>query len=453
MRYIDKYNSTTKSSFGWKRHLRSSLRQKKCAITEHIKRFGPTSALGRQSQKAKFSYVLKFFKQFSDQNSKELSERNSFALPEKFCFIEHPEESLFNIWASISAFLQASNKRFVLDHTKIKRYNLTSEALLAVGIEAVEKLRRLQKKKVDISGIMSKDKDHQQLISEIGIIKELNAQTTQPLPYSREQQHLFSYKSINKSTPSPHSQDDKTIASEKLAEHVNDCIRDHKLELTDNANTALMKSVSEVLDNAERHCSSHGNSGHIWYARGYLNSHSEHQNFEISIFNFGATIASTFLSLPKTDYSRLLVMDYVNAHLDSFSEEQLITVAALQHRYSCKNRDANETNGQGTVVLIQFFEQLCKEFSEKVGKPGATPMMSIVSGKTHILFDGTYKLSPITNYTEKTDDDDEQFIIAFNDQKSLKSPPDPRYVRTLEKTFFPGVAISIRFPLKEESDT
>jgi len=321
--------------------------------------------------------------------------------------------------------------------------------LLGLGVESAMQYRRINKNRLLIRGRLPVNEDHHQLLSEIGIVKELNATSSKPLPYSREKQHLFSFKSIRKSEPSPHSEDDKTLASEGLAEHVNECIRDHKLELTDEANIALMKSVSEVLDNAERHSrTTEGRQGHTWFMRGYLNSHSEAQNFEISIFNFGMTIAESFLTLPEENYSRKMVLNYAASHEGTFKQEQLVTVAALQQRVSCKNSSPSETNGQGTVVLIQFFEEFCSEFNEKFGRSEVKPMMSIVTGNTHIVFDGTYKLSQVTDDLKL--EGDEQLIIAFNDENSLQSPPDPKSVRWMGKSFFPGVAISIRFPLNEE---
>lgn len=452
MRWIKNNNLKKNAARGSKRHLHHSDRQHRFSIFKHVRKYGPISLSGKRKKRQRIGYVLDFFKKFYT-GIPPISQQGKFTayMPVNFCFIEHPEESLASIWESVTACLNYENSSLAISHHMVKRYSLMSEALLGVGIEAGRQWRRVNKTKILINGWMPKDKDHQQLLSEIGIVKELNAKRATPLPYSTEKQHLFSYKSIKKSVPSPHSQDDKTIASEKLAAHVNACVQDHKLELTEAAEIALMKSVSEVLDNAERHSSAEGNAGHIWYARGYLNSHSEQQNFEVSIFNFGITIADSFLGLPPNDYSRKLVLDYTTAHLGLFDEEQLITVAALQQRYSCKNRTSKETNGQGTIVLIQLFEQLCDEFAQEFGITNAKPLMSIVSGKTHILFDGTYKLSQLNDYTG-ANMDDEQWIIAFNQQNSLKSPPDSKYVRKLNQAYFPGVAISIRFPLKEEND-
>ena len=452
MRWIGRDTAPFQTRKGWNRHLKSIRRIRKQNIYKHVRKFGPISKEGRTQRAQSLGYLLEYFRKLYRPTSKKIHRLSSDVyIPENFCFIEHPEEALRGIWNAVDECLFTNNKRIRINHTRVQRYNLTSEALLGIGTDAGEQWRRIKKRKINITGTLPNDTDHRQLLLEIGIVSDLKATANTPRPYSTEKQHLFEFKSIKKSTPSPHSEDDKTIASEKFSQHVNECINDHNLELTEEAITSLMKSVSEVLDNAERHSTLNNTGGHIWFARGYLNSHSKQQNFEISIFNFGMTIAETFLALPPENYSRQLVSDYSDEHIGEFSQEQLITIAALQQRYSCKNRTARETNGQGTVVLIQFFEQLCEQFSETFGITGVKPMMSIISGQTHIIFDGTYRLSQLPNYTDENTDD-EQLIIAFNEQNSLKSPPDPRFVKKLENAFFPGVAISIRFPLKEEDD-
>ena len=338
-------------------------------------------------------------------------------------------------------------------------YNLTSEVLLGLGIEISKTQRWLKKRsqsrdwrqkhrKLFIGGILPEDKDHKQLINEIGVVKEINAKTNQPNPYSRKRQHLFSKQSVGISIANAYSNDDKTKVASQFRRFVDNCVEEHNLSLTQAASQQLLLTLSEVLDNAERH-SCKDSKSHIWHARGYLNSESITENLEISLFNFGATIADTFNELPESSYGKKLVMDYVNAHRSSnFSEEQLMTVAALQHRYSSKNTSQNDTNGQGTIALIEFFEQLCDDLSVFPEFCSVRPEMSIVTGKTHILFDGTYRLKKLPNYT---DEDCEQLIIAFNSQNSLKSPPDSKYVRKMGGgSCFPGVAISIRVPLKEE---
>lgn len=428
---------------------------------KHVRKFGPFSS-EKKSTIAIKNTISEFFKRMSIEDNNDLHVNSpylSIKAPKNFCFIHHPGYAIKFIHKAHCLASNRGVRRLNINHSASINYNLTSEVLLGLGIEASKTQRWLTKRnkfktwrqkdrKLSIDGILPKDADHKQLINEIGVVKEINAQTTKPTPYSKNKQHLFSKHSVGTSIASAYSNDDKTRTAEKFCQYVNKCVKDHNLCLTQSASHKLLLSLSEVLDNAERHSSRNG-SRHIWHARGYLNSESNSENLEISVFNFGMTIADTFSYLSPSNYGKKLVLDYVNAHRSSgFSLEQLTTIAALQHRYSSKNVTQNDTNGQGTIALIEFFERLCDDLSVFPEYERVKPEMSIVSGKTHILFDGTCRLTRLPNYTE---DDTEQLIIAFNKQNSLKFAPDSAYVKKMSgDVYFPGVAISIRVPLKEE---
>ena len=90
--------------------------------------------------------------------------------------------------------------------------------------------------------------------------------------------------------------------------------------------------------------------------------------------------------------------------------------------------------------MIEFFEKMHNEYSD--GKTHAN--MSIMSGNTHILFDGTHTL---------TDHENGRKVIAFNSDNDLKQPPDPDYVKNLGKVHFPGTIISIKFRLDKTQTT
>ena len=66
--------------------------------------------------------------------------------------------------------------------------------------------------------------------------------------------------------------------------------------------------------------------------------------------------------------------------------------------------------------------------------------MAMLSGDTHILFDGTYRMGP---------DSTGRDVLAFNQSNSLAEPPDSNYVRHLQGVRFPGTVVSIRFPLQQ----
>lgn len=445
---------------GFKKHCKNSHKRKVYSYKKHIKKFGLIN-IERKTLRAIKTATSKYFSEMikSTHKSKAVSHNNlSYKLPRDFCFIHSPSSTLKSIHRIHQIVKEPNLKNISIDHSKVKNYNLTSEVLLGLCVETERTQRRLNKKascsnkikKLRIIGTFPDDSDHKQLISEIGVVKEIGANTNTPASTSTKRPHLFSKKSIGPSIASAYSDDDKTRAADQFTRYVNKCIKDHRLSLTDEAMQQLLITISEVLDNAERHASQDARS-HIWHAKGYLNSESNRENLEISLFNFGRTIASTFDALPDGTFGKKQVMEYAKIHSSSdFSEEQLITVAALQHRYSSKNRDDRDTNGQGTICLIEFFEHLCDNLSELPSYERIKPEMSIVSGMTHILFDGTYRLSPLSNYTK---DNAEQLIIAFNKENSLKLPPDPICVKSLtDGAYFPGVAISIRVPLKEEEN-
>lgn len=69
--------------------------------------------------------------------------------------------------------------------------------------------------------------------------------------------------------------------------------------------------------------------------------------------------------------------------------------------------------------------------------------MTILSGNTHILFDGTYTLKEkkINKTTTK--------VIAFNSTNDLKKRPNEKYVKILENKF-PGTIISCEFYVDRE---
>jgi len=65
--------------------------------------------------------------------------------------------------------------------------------------------------------------------------------------------------------------------------------------------------------------------------------------------------------------------------------------------------------------------------------------MAILSGRTHILFDGSYSLEPGADGLN---------IIAFNRENDLNLKPDPKYFTDLGGAAFPGTAVCVRFALQ-----
>lgn len=260
---------------GWRKHVRSTNRRKAFSIKKHWRRQPENTENGMKERKIFQSKILTYLDKITvtkKPNNKNYGSKVTYILPKKFCFIDDPGSTLVAIKEICDRMDIDKLKRIEISHGDVRSYNLTSEVLLGIFISKKNAQNKLKNKKIRISGILPNDDDHRQLVNEIGIVKELDIIASQP-PHSREKQHLFERYSANISQASAFSEDDKTKATAPLVRHVEECLKDKKLSLTDMAIRKLTKIISEVLDNAERHSSRNGGA-HIWYLRGYLNSSS-----------------------------------------------------------------------------------------------------------------------------------------------------------------------------------
>lgn len=234
------------------------------------------------------------------------------------------------------------------------------------------------------------------------------------------------------------SLDYKSRAVKDFVDHVNMCLGRHGRRLTEEGRYNLAMYTGEIISNAEEH------SGiDDWAIVGYLDNIQDEHLSEIAIFNFGATISESFKSLPEDSYAYGIIKPYVDLHAsngyygNNWTEENFITLLALQGNISSKNKDESGTRGQGTVEMIDFFQAIHQECLKD---DASCAKMAILSGSTHILFDGTYQLLKSRG--------NGRGIIAFNAENDLAKRPDENYVKNLKPVFFPGTVISIRFPMQ-----
>lgn len=203
----------------------------------------------------------------------------------------------------------------------------------------------------------------------------------------------------------------------------------------------MSKYTGEILNNAQDH------SGHDEaIITGYLDNSNSTHLCEIAIFNFGKTIADTFREMPGTSYTHEEIDGYIKEHQkwslfgSDWTKDNLLTVVALQGHISSKNLRKDQDRGQGTVDLIEFFQRMHKQCID-VEQSNSMTEMAILSGSTHIYFDGSYTMREDSNGRK---------VIAFNHTNDLHQKPDSKYVKNLHDLFFPGTVISIRFPMKHE---
>lgn len=197
----------------------------------------------------------------------------------------------------------------------------------------------------------------------------------------------------------------------------------------------LGQFISEAVGNAMTH------GGDEWWVAGYYRRlSSEGTGYcYVTVFNFGDTIAQTLreqLPAGSSHRKHLLRLEQYHREHGLFNEtwtrEGFWTVAALQPGVSRSGDIAK--SGHGTDDMIRFIHVIGDGMLNE-----ERPVLSVLSGSTQILIDGTY---PVARQASR----EIGVYTAFNPANDFLQAPDPRYVRTLEQ-FFPGTSVSVGFHL------
>jgi len=360
-------------------------------------------------------------------------------IPTNFSIIDNPQESLEKIRDLVRAARSYTNtKEIIIDHVDVKSHDLAAETILGY---CTSEFDREKKYKLDIKGAYPSDPYLKKYIKATGIIKNLNIKH-EYLDKSEE-----SKLKIFRQTNGTYTHQDNVGISDlkentaaKFAQHINECLTSNNRQLTEVGKSLLTIYIGEIIGNAEEH-----STINRWAIYGYLDNSKDGDNIcEIAIFNFGCSIADSFKAIDKYSYAYKQVEPYIKMHQtngffsDTWTEDALLTLVALQGDISSKNIDSTTDRGQGTIEAINFFQKISEECNEN---EKCSAKMAILSGSTHILFDGMYNLQE-NSYGRK--------VIAFNKRNSLEQKPDSKYIKTLKKINFPGTIISIRFPLEKK---
>lgn len=234
----------------------------------------------------------------------------------------------------------------------------------------------------------------------------------------------------------------KEAETQRLVEYLDSCLQTYGFALSAAGKDYFGKLVGEVITNAEEH------SGRtFWWIAAYLRQPPgrSYGDCHLTVFNFGRSLAESLQQLPRRARLRMEIDRLIRVQRRArffmpsrWTEENLWTLYALQEGVSRRNDETDLLGhyGLGTVKMIETFQHL-----GQTTLPGTQPMMCVVSGRTHVLFDNRYRMQP-----KKTARGEERRVIAFNPQNDLRRPPDPLSVRNLRRPF-PGTLISLRFYL------
>lgn len=396
----------------------------------------------QQKTTGNYSKILKFFKHKQKSNLNRYVSKpieKTIELPEIFSVIHKPEDFLKSLYQFNFSDLGKLQK-IIVDHSKVTQLDLAAESILDF---LIMELKKTKKGTLQLQGYLPEDSSASRYVRATGIIKNLDIKD-RLLDSEQEKLHRVFKMRSKRLTPnaSLDSKGWKECAIEDFVKHINLCLKDHDKRLTKKAQGELAKYTGEILNNAEDH------SGYDEVViTGYLDNSKSTHWCEIAIFNFGKTIADTFREMPDISYTHEEIDGYINEHQkkkwfsSEWTKDNLLTVVALQGHISSKNLRKDQDRGQGTVDLIEFFQRMHRQCVD-VEQNDSKAEMAILSGSTHIYFDGTYTMQE--NSTGRK-------VIAFNQANDLHQKPDSKYIKNLHNLSFPGTVISIRFPMKHEN--
>ncbi len=236
----------------------------------------------------------------------------------------------------------------------------------------------------------------------------------------------------------------KDVDTTTLADYVIDSLERMNISLSGTEIENLCNVIGEILINAEEH-----SSNNFRYSIGYFTEKRENGKhygiFRLVIMNFGQTIYEKFKdpyckNKSSVEKMRRLSDQYTRRGLFTpaeFEEETLWTLYSLQEGVTSTDPKVYKKRGNGSLRFIEnFFKLRGKNFTDYESK------MTIVSGKSRIIFDGKYDITP-------TVVDGETFqCVSFNESGNIMNKPDNKYVN-FAPTYFPGTYISAEIYFSE----
>jgi len=245
-----------------------------------------------------------------------------------------------------------------------------------------------------------------------------------------------------KNKPGSHEKTEVDIT--ELVDYLKECLGRMDRELTPQEDKIFLDVIGEVMANAEEHSTTRHR-----YSIGYFQEIGENKEhigvFNLVILNFGATIYEKFQSadpnvIPAVNQMKDLSDKYTRKGFirpSHFQEETLWTLYALQEGVTSLEKH----RGGGTIKFIEGF------FDLKGDDPiGDGSQLTLISGNTRIIFDGTYRLLKKKRGQEQR----EYKMFTFNDSGNIEDKPDSKYVKHVNN-YFPGTLITAKIYIKHHN--
>jgi len=398
---------------------------------------------------------LIFESDFSPINIDTLNYNKSTSLLEEVCFvpkefslISKPKESYDFVRDVASALILQKAKKISIDYSNCEKISLDAQIFLDVILKDIisfyKRCSEYKKTRPAVKSIGGDNvvvDDVRKMLWSIGS-PAIHADSS--IRYS----DIVSYKLCihNSLSKSPKSINRKDIDTTNLVDYVKDSLARVNRELSDDKIEDLCIVISEILINAEEH-----SSNKFRFSIGYFtekNDNGLHYGvFRLVIMNFGQTIYEKFKDPDCPNPNSVQKMKdlsqvYNNKKFFSpkeFEEETLWTLYSLQEGVTCTDPIEYKKRGNGSIRFIESFfnikgeNELQKDISQ----------MTILSGNTKIVFDGTYKISENVMNGEKFQ------YMTFNESGNIMNKPDANFVSFVQN-YFPGTIISAEIIFNED---
>jgi hypothetical protein len=237
----------------------------------------------------------------------------------------------------------------------------------------------------------------------------------------------------------------KELDTTEMADYVINSLKRMNKKLTPEKLNDLCTVIGEILINAEEHSTTQHR-----FSIGYFKEEKDNGNhfglFRLVILNFGKTIYEKFKSDDCPNKEIVSRMNDLSASYTKkswfrsgeFEEESLWTLYALQEGVTSVSQESYK-RGNGSIRFIDsFFNIKGSQQTDSISR------MSIVSGRTKIVFDDKYCI------TEKINSDGEKFkVMTFNQSGNIEDKPDTDCV-IYSKNYFPGTMISAKLLLNDD---
>lgn len=383
--------------------------------------------------------------------SKKYTSNGIIEIPDNFTIIDNPEPSYLTLQKVISALFIEYNRHVILDYKKCTKIGLGTQILLDIILidfwKFREHCRNLHKNKVDffptLTGAQNiNNEDIRKILFSVGSPANLNIREQN---FPDIEKYKLCVHDNEKEKDKIKRMNQKELDTSDMADYVIKCLSRIGKKLTPEKLDDLCTIIGEILINAEEHSTTKYRFS-IGYFKEEVNSDEHSGIFRLIILNFGKTIYEKFKDpeCPNKDIvtkMEELSKSYTKRNLlfqRKFEEESLWTLYALQEGVTSVSA-TDYKRGNGSIRFIEsFFNLKDNKEVDDISK------MHIMSGKTCIVFDGTYEIKT------KTNSDNEEFkVMTFNDTSNIEDKPNNDFVYSTDY-YFPGTLISAKILLNED---